>query len=156
LHAPDGQVAAPWSGEAQGAQDDPHEAGLLFGRHSAPQAWKPLWQVNAQALASPQVASALAGAVQALQAVPQLLTAVSGTQSSPQSWVPAGHWPSHALPGARQLPVLLQRVVPAGQVFTQLPALQSAPPPTAGVQGVHEAPHDSGLSSALQSSPQRW
>jgi hypothetical protein len=150
------QVEPPFAGLVHGVHWVPHEAVLLSGTHLSPQRWKPALHLKAQALPS-QVASVLAGTEQGMQeVVPQLFTSVLSTQFPLQSCLPAGQSPPHDIEGGWHLPVLLQSVVPEGQVAWQEPFMQAAPPPSAGLHGVHDVPHESVDVLDLHSVPQRW
>ena len=141
--APLVQIAVPFAVPGQGEQELPQDMALLSGRHSLPHLWKPLRHLKPQAPAS-QVASAFIGVGQGWHELPQLLTAVLGWQKPLQSCVPDGQVPSQDAPTGRHLRLVLHKAVPCGQVGWHMPLVQVTPPPSAGAQGVHDCPHDSG------------
>lgn len=133
------------AGAGQGEQEVPHDAGLLSGLHSFPHLWNPGLHLKAQAPFS-HVASPFAGVGQGMHERPQLFGLVSSTHRLLHSWRPVGQSPPHGVPLGLQVLVVLQTVVPAGQVGWQTPDLHSAPPPWGARHGVQDVPHEAGLS----------
>ena len=77
------QVAVPFVGTGQAAQELPQVSTLLLDTHEPPQLWKPVGHWNPHCSPS-QVAVALAGAVQVSHdVVPQLATPELATQAPP-------------------------------------------------------------------------